>query len=170
MLAFRPASGVQLPAGEAAASSAAVAPRPASSQRSATPASKPPELRPDTWAAVVATLDVQGAARQLATNCVPLERTGDTVRLLLDERGRHNHTRQTEEMLARALSRVYGTELRLQIEVGSAAVETPARQQARANEERLQSARRELEEDPTVRALQEKFAATLVPESLKPLN
>ena len=82
----------------------------------------------------------------------------------------HFRTNQTEETLARALSRVLGAEVQLQIELAEEATQTPARELAQAAEERLQAARVELENDPTVRALQERLGATLIADSIKPLN
>ena len=114
--------------------------------------------------------DTQGAARQLAINCTLLARDGAQLRLLLDPRGAHFRTNQTEETLARALSRVLGAEVQLQIELAEEATQTPARELAQAAEERLQAARVELENDPTVRALKERLGATLLADSIKPLN
>ena len=178
MLAFRPSSAARSQDNSAAriqdsnAARPAAQPSRAKSAAPAAPAATPPpaDFTAENWPGIVSALDVQGATRQLASNCLPLERSGGVLRLLLDQRGAHYRTRQTEDLLAAALGRLAGGELRLQIEVGESAADTPARQQVRANDERLQNARRELENDPTVRALQEKFGATVVPDSVKPLN
>lgn len=165
MLAFRPAQSTQ---------SAGTAPDrvPASGGGPASNLSKSAalELTAEAWPTVVAALDVQGAARQLAANCTLIARETGVVRLSLDPRGIHYRNRQNEESLAQSLSRLLGGAVRVSIEEGADAVDTPARQQARATDERLQSARRELESDPTVRALKEKFGAALLPDSIKPLN
>jgi DNA polymerase-3 subunit gamma/tau len=173
MLAFRPGGAAQVAAHRTGPGATNVAASGPAARESAAPvstagAAAPPELKQESWPAVVAMLD--GAVRQFASNCVLLERAGDLLHLRLDERAAHYRTRPNEELLAKALSRLVGSELRLQIEVGTGAVETPARQQAKASEERLQGARREIENDPTVRALQEKLGATIVPDSVKPLN
>ncbi len=165
MLAFRPAEGATTPAGGA---------RDASDSVAATAAARAgrgqPDLRADTWQSLIGTLDVQGAARQLACNCTLAGREGSRVRLLLDRRGEHNRTPQTEDMLQQALSRLFGTPIQLEIELADAVMDTPARQSARAAEERVAAARVELENDATVRALQERFGATLLPDSIKPLS
>jgi DNA polymerase-3 subunit gamma/tau len=119
---------------------------------------------------MIASLDAQGAARQLAINCTLVAQEPGLLRLLLDPRGAHFRTNQTEDTLARALSRVLGGDVRLQIEVAEALTQTPARELAQAAEERLQAARVELENDPTVRALKERLGATLIADSIKPLN
>ncbi len=171
MLAFRPAQQSQLKgAGSGAAASASRSGASAATETRRAVAAPLGELTADAWPSVVAALDVQGAARQLAANCVFLGRDERQVQLQLDPRGAHYRSRQNEELLSQSLGRLLGGPVGVSIEEGSAGVETPARQQARASDERLQSARRELESDPTVRSLKEKFGATLVPDSVKPLN
>jgi DNA polymerase-3 subunit gamma/tau len=128
------------------------------------------ELRLEDWQAFLAALDVQGAARQLACNCSFAGRDGAKIRLLLDRRGTHYRTAQTEETLAQALSRQLGTSVQLDIELTDTVMDTPARQSARAAEERAEAVRVELENDATVRALKERFGATLLPDSIKPLS
>jgi len=164
MLAFRPAEATDMPARTLRTAAAAAAPP---AKTSHAPAGATPA---DSWRAMIGALDVQGAARQLAINCTLLAREQNQVRLLLDPRGVHFRTRQTEETLAGALGRVLGGEIQLQIELAEEATQTPARELAQAAEERLQAARVELEADSTVRALQERLGATLIPDSIKPLN
>jgi DNA polymerase III subunit gamma/tau len=173
MLAFRPAGTGARDEGEAAAR-----PAPAPSARGATPlpAGSLPTTTgtaPTEWQALLARLDVSGAARQLAANCVWIGRDGDVVRLRLDRRSESLRTSATEERLAQALSRQFGAAVRLVIERDEASqpaeiVDTPARREARATEAQLAQARATLEADPTVRALREKFSATVQAESVKP--
>jgi DNA polymerase-3 subunit gamma/tau len=164
MLAFRPAEGVVTPVGTArtpAAKGVAAAARGGREQS---------ELRIEDWQSFVGSLDVQGAPRQLAGNCSFAGREGNRIRLLLDRRGAHYHTPQTEETLTQALVRRLGESVTLGIELADSALDTPARQSARAAEERVEAARVELESDATVRALKERFGATLLPDSIKPLS
>jgi DNA polymerase-3 subunit gamma/tau len=127
-------------------------------------------VRTDSWPALVAALEVQGAARQLANHCSLVERDAQRVRLLLDPRGAHYRNPQTEESLVRGLGRVLGGEVRLEIEIADAETDTPARQSARAMEERIEAARVELDNDATVRALKERLGATVLPDTVKPLS
>jgi len=164
MLAFRPAQLQGSGTGKVSVPAATGSPPPAARNARAA------EGDLQTWPAILAALDVQGAARQLAANCSLESRDGLALRLRLDARGVHYRSRQNEDLLVQSLSRLLGGSVRVSIEESGAVADTPARQQARAAEERLQSARRELDEDPTVRALKEKFGATLAPDSVKPLN
>jgi DNA polymerase III subunit gamma/tau len=163
MLAFRPAGlppdGASRPAPCASATSPDDSRRGAAADATLTPAS---------WPTVVAALDLGGPARQLASNCVFVARTGDLLQLALDPRNQVLRTAAQEEKLAQALSRYLGAAMRLQIEVAAPVQDTPARADERRTEAELDNARKALQNDPTGRALQERFGATLQPESIRP--
>src|SRR5450755_842581 len=165
MLAFRPASasaasaGALMPARAAAASPAAPLP----SARAATPATGP-----DDWPNILAALDLQGAPRQLAANCVLLGREGATLRLALDPRSASLRTRALEDKLTQALARHFGSAVRLEIEVRDSTAETPARSSERAQAERRAQARSAFEADPTVEAFKERFGASVLADTVRP--
>jgi DNA polymerase-3 subunit gamma/tau len=121
------------------------------------------------WPELLSQLELQGAARQLAGNCQLLERDGNRFRFLLDARARSMHTRQQEERLAFALGRLVGAPVTIEIEQGGAD-DTPARREEQARDERLEQARAALENDPNVKALRDRFGATLQPDSIKPVG
>jgi DNA polymerase-3 subunit gamma/tau len=121
--------------------------------------------------AIVAQLELTGAARQLASHCVFLGRQGALVRLLLDPRHQLVRTTATEEKLAQALSRHFGTTVRLEFQSGTAqGTETPAQAQRRADEAELSAARRAFDEDPGVRGLRERFGASVLPDTVRPVK
>ncbi|MBM5812183.1 MAG: hypothetical protein FJ191_09495 [Gammaproteobacteria bacterium] len=122
------------------------------------------------WPALVAQLDLQGAARQLAANCELRARAGRRFRLHLDARAESMRTRQTEERLRQALAQLTGAPVVLEFEVSAAAADTPARREEQARDERLEQARLELESDPTVRTLRDRFGAVIQPDSIKPVG
>jgi DNA polymerase III subunit gamma/tau len=188
MLAFRPAAA----AGEAR-NSASAAPQDAARARTAGAGTAPATtgttasaeatgaIRPATgpaatdegtaWAAIVAQLELSGAARQLATHCVFLGRHGATVRLALDPRHQLVRTLATEEKLAQALSRHFGSTVRLDFQsAASSGAETPAQAQRRAGEAELATARRAFEEDAGVKSLRERFGATVLPDTVRPVK
>jgi DNA polymerase III subunit gamma/tau len=86
----------------------------------------------------------------------------------LDAEGEHFRTAAQEEKLAQALSQYYAEPVKLEFSVESANIDTPARQQKAAAEDRMQNARKAIEEDPNVRAMREVFGATIQPESIRP--
>jgi DNA polymerase-3 subunit gamma/tau len=122
------------------------------------------------WNAILAQLDLQGAARQLAGNCVLLGRQGPVVRLGLDPRTKHMRTPSLEDKLAHALSKYFGEPVRLEFETAVLGAATPAAADERSSLEELESARRALESDPGVQGLRERFGATLLPDTVRPLK
>ncbi|HEY1875158.1 MAG TPA: DNA polymerase III subunit gamma/tau [Steroidobacteraceae bacterium] len=123
------------------------------------------------WAAIVPQLELAGAARQLASHCVFLGRQGAVVRLGLDPRHQLVRTTATEEKLAQALSRHFGSTVRLEFQSGAAGgAETPAQAQRRASEAELTAARRAFDEDAGVKGLRERFGAAVLPETVRPVK
>jgi DNA polymerase-3 subunit gamma/tau len=125
------------------------------------------------WQALIARLELSGLGRQLAANCAWIGRERDVVRLRLDPRSAALRTANTEERLTQALQKHFGPQTRLAIEAaegGEVEADTPARRQAREAEAQLAAARTALEQDPTVRAFQDRFGAAVQPDSVKPLR
>jgi len=122
------------------------------------------------WSTILAQLDLQGAARQLAGNCVLLGRQGTVVRLGLDPRTKVMRTPSLEDKLAHALSKYFGEPVRLEFESATVGAVTPAAADERSSQEEIDSARRALEADPGVQGLRERFGATLLPDTVRPLK
>ncbi len=122
------------------------------------------------WPTILSQLDLQGAARQLAANCVLLGRQGAVVRLALDPRNKFMRTPSLEDKVAQALSKYFGELVRLEFEMALSGAETPAVAGQRSSQEELESARRALEADPGVQGLRERFGATLLPETVRPVK
>jgi DNA polymerase-3 subunit gamma/tau len=180
MLAFRPAAEGQESRGPAASAPrhAPAQASPASSSHADTaPVAGPrvtgsaPQDADSSWQGIIASLDLQAAARQLANHCVLLGRKGAVVRLALDPRNQMLRTRAQEDKLAQALSRHFGETVRLEFEAALApGNETPAQAGQRASSEELEGARRALDADPGAQALRERFGATLLPDTVRPLK
>jgi DNA polymerase-3 subunit gamma/tau len=122
------------------------------------------------WGATLNQLDLQGAARQLASHCALLGRQGGVVRLALDPRVKFVRTPSQEEKLAQALSRYYGETVRLEFTTAAPETETPAQAEQRASQQELETARQSFEADPGVQGLRERFGATLLPDTVRPLK
>ncbi|MBV8742338.1 MAG: DNA polymerase III subunit gamma/tau [Sinobacteraceae bacterium] len=181
MLAFRPeeesarpASISQAPPAQPAAQTSPVASvSAAAAARVATPASgsrKRTAGASQDWPAMVAELELQGAARQLANQCVLEGRDGAVVRLGLDARSRNLRTPSVEEKLAQALSRYFGVPVRLEFSLVSGALDTPAQAERRASAQDLDAARQAFESDPAVQGLRERFGATVLPDTVRPVK
>ena len=123
----------------------------------------------DGWIALLARLDLGGAARQLGAHCAWQGVDGATVRLAIDPRNQHLRTRALEDKLAQALSKHAGQLLKLEIlATEAAAPATPAAASERAANEALVQARRSLADDPTVQGLQQRFGAVLHEDTVRP--
>ena len=115
-------------------------------------------------------LELSGAARQLASHCVLVGRQGPVVRLALDARNQPVRTPAQEEKLAQALSRYFGEPVRLEFQVLSAGAETPALLARRVSEQELAAARRAFDAEPGVQGLRERFGATVLPDTVRPVK
>jgi DNA polymerase-3 subunit gamma/tau len=182
MHAFRPAASA--PAGAApatpqrsAAPAASRAPAadapPASTASSAPPAPPPaamaaPAASDDDWHARVARLNLGGMARQLANHCTLVAAEPGAVTLRLDPASEQLRTPRTEQAVAQALAEEAGRPVRLTIETGAVASETPAARAARLSAERQVAAERSIASDPHVQALREAFGAEVDPASVRP--
>ncbi len=122
------------------------------------------------WPALLETLDVRGAARELAANCIWVGREGATVRLALDSARATARTRGAEDKLAQALGRHFGGPLRLEIGVTSDAARTPARIAAATQAARQAQLHATFEADPMVSALKQRFGAVVLPDSVQRLD
>jgi len=176
MIAFRPA-GEPSRAGGTGQARTGAAPRPtpgaaarAEAAAGATPAPAAGVAEGGPWAQILSQLELAGAARQLAHHCVFIGRQGAVVRLALDPRNQLLRTAALEEKLAQALARYYGEPVRLEFQAVAAGTETPAQAQRRASEEELAQARRAFEEDAGVKGLRERFGASVLPETVRPVK
>jgi DNA polymerase III subunit gamma/tau len=119
------------------------------------------------WAAMVAEMALSGAVRSLALHCQFVGRHDGAVRLALDPRFQSARTAGIEAKLQQALGAYFGGPVRLEF-VAEAAAETPAQIQERAGRAALVAAQQAFGEDPTVKALQERFGATVLPDTIRP--
>jgi DNA polymerase-3 subunit gamma/tau len=122
------------------------------------------------WSTLIGRLELGGAARQLASNCQVMGRQGNVLRLALDARNKHMRTPAQEEKLAQALSRYFGQPIRLEFDTAATGIETPALAEQRASMEDLDAARRAFESDPGVQGFRERFGATLLPDTVRPVK
>ncbi|MEJ2310680.1 MAG: DNA polymerase III subunit gamma/tau [Gammaproteobacteria bacterium] len=184
MLAFRPetpadrqVTGGQQPARNAASrlqqaeSTAAPAPKPGPTASQETGGSSPnPVPAGADWGQLIEGIQLGGISKQLAANCTLERFTDNHLVLLLSEQHQALKTELSERRLQEALQQKHGSSLSLEIRVGQQQAETPAQQLARAENERLEDARRQMAEDPLVQAAQKHFDATLLEDSVKPVT
>ncbi|MCB1851019.1 MAG: DNA polymerase III subunit gamma/tau, partial [Gammaproteobacteria bacterium] len=122
------------------------------------------------WHQVVAALQLGGIARQLANNCLFEAWEGGLLKLRLDNGHRQLRVSSAEQRLCRALESFTGAPLRLEIRIDDLSrhsAETPAQTQAKAQQARQRTAEQEIENDPLVLAMKERFAARIIPGSVR---
>ena len=141
-----------------------------SPQRGKAAGAEPADAGDGEWSALLGQLDLQGAARQLASHCALIAREGGRVKLALDPRSGSLRTASLEEKLAQALSRHFGEPVRLEFVAASESGETPAQARQRASRERSEAARSAFEADPGVESFRERFGAEVISETVRPVK
>jgi len=123
------------------------------------------------WRGLIRALGLGGLVRELAQHCEWVECGDDGLQLRLSTAHRHllDMNRGALERMQDQLSAALGRSLKLRIEIGDIAGETPAQRDALERRARHAEAVAALEADPFVRELIERFDATLVESSVKPL-
>ncbi len=125
---------------------------------------------PDDWPALMNALPLKGMSRQLAANCLLVERSAGSVQLELDPACEHLLTDALKGRLAEALERHFGEKIRLRIELGGGPGQTPAQRERARTVHRQQQAEESIQTDPNIRAMQEAFGATVDPNSVRPIE
>jgi DNA polymerase-3 subunit gamma/tau len=168
MLAFSMSEGAQaqLSSPTPAARSSAAAPSAPTAAPQKPAAAAPPKS--NDWSTIVAQMNLQGMVKELAAHTTLTGKQGNKVQLVLDADGEHFRRPQLEEKLAQALSAYYGEPVRLELSVADRALDTLARQQKAAADDRVQQAKAAIDNDPNVRAMRDMFGATVQPDSVRP--
>ena len=122
------------------------------------------------WPALLAALPVSGLVRTLAANCELRELGEGHCLLRLPSEFSHLQMKPNPDKLQQALSDYLGRTIRLTIEAGATAVETPAAAQGRQRQERQEQAEMAIRNDDFVREAEDLFAASVVEASIKPID
>ena len=122
------------------------------------------------WGAMLPQLNVQGMAQQLAKHCVLENVSGQLVVLRLAQEHKHLQTRMATDNLQSALGSYFGNPVKLSIVLGQVTEATPARIEHQTRQVRMQQANDSIEEDTFVTDAQAELDASLVAESIKPIN
>ncbi|MFQ5995498.1 MAG: DNA polymerase III subunit gamma/tau [Acidiferrobacterales bacterium] len=161
MLVFRPieSAGMQTVAQQAT-------PPPAPKHAAeAKPQAKPSR---ENWNEIVDQLSVSGFAGELARNTTLDSYTDGEIVLVLDKKFSQLHNQEREAALKTALQAYCGESMTLTVRVGEPERETPAQQRLRLQDTRQRAAAEAINNDPNVKALKERFNATVNPDSIRP--
>lgn len=126
--------------------------------------------QPD-WAVLLAQLNVQGMAKQLAQHCTLENLSDGNVALRLSEEYKHlQANRIATDKLQAALNDYFAKPMKLNIVVGKTESVTPAAIERQARQHRQKQADDSIMQDEFVRQAQAELGASLVPESIKPIQ
>ena len=179
MLAFKPQDANELPASNIS-TPLAKQPRSAVEEQTAPQESGPEpvndelsEAAPspeslDSWSKIVAALNVSGILNQLAMNCALVSKEDDHFLLALNPTYENLLTKEREERLTEAVSEVSGKPVQLEIQVKKDEVETPAMQERREEQARLDTAQQALEGDENVQKIMDTFSASMNTDTIQP--
>lgn len=123
------------------------------------------------WRALVRMLGLGGMVRELAQHCEWLGHDNGHLELRLSSTHRHllEMNRNAVDRLQEFLGTLFGRDFRLKISVGDIEGETPAQRDEVERRQRHAAAVAALERDPFVRELIERFDATLLEDTVRPL-
>ena len=126
----------------------------------------------DDWHGLIRAMGLGGMVRELAQHCELASIGQRDVRLRLGPTHRHllSVNRAAGDKIQSELGRLLGRDIRLAIEIGEIAGETPAQRDQQLRAEQHAAAVASLERDPFVRELIERFDATLLESSVRPLR
>ena len=169
LLAFRPDSAAASSGGAGSASTSDAPSEPAR-------APKTPPRRADSesaaiqWHELVPQLGLSGVALGLADHGVGYEDGPGRYRLVLDPTHGTLLNDEQIERIRSALETYAGGQVHLTVETAQPQEETPAARRERIERERMEAARRSIENDAIVRSLIEEFGAQVERDSIQPLD
>jgi DNA polymerase-3 subunit gamma/tau len=145
---------------------------PAQATEQRAPVAPPSRSLPEdaTWSQMVAAMRLEGLVRQLAANCALTARTENRIQLTLADSHSSLYNKKLEDRLHQALKELLGKPVVLEIIVGSVVSETPAVQERRQAEDKLDAAKQSIEKDSNIQALKDAFNARVIPESIRPVD
>jgi len=168
----RPAAaiaGKAAPAGKSGVAPAAPAPVNHTSDDGASDSKTASAAQPD-WGTLLAQLNVQGMAQQLAKNCVLQSFTDGRITLRLSQEHKHlQANKMATEKLQAALSDYFAKPIKLNIVLGETESVTPAVVEQQAKQFKQQQASDSIAQDNFVREAQSELGASLITESIKPI-
>ena len=122
------------------------------------------------WSKLAYELSLTGLAQQLAAQLALVEMRPDEYRFTLDPSHRAVLNRPAQTRLEQALTQRAGQSVTVHIEVIRQAAETPAKERQRQHQERLDQTTEQLQQDPTIKALEGAFGARLEPDSIESID
>lgn len=127
-----------------------------------------PNMQNLKWHEIVPKLNLTGLPAELIKHCLLHQIKDNKVTLLLDKSGEDLLVSTTQLQIENALKKYYNESICLLINTQHLADETPAERTQRKNKERQKIAEELIKNDPFITALEHKFQAQIVSNSIKP--
>jgi len=121
------------------------------------------------WPTLVEKLGLQAVSYSLASNCSIESIADEVITLHLAHQHEGIATKGARQRLEKALQEYFGTELKLNIDISSNELETPAKKKDRVREKIQSQAEKTVESDEAVKALKSQFGAEIIEGSVKPV-
>lgn len=123
------------------------------------------------WGVLLTQLNVQGMAQQLAKHCVLQSFSDGQVTLCLSQEHKHLQTsKMATDKLQSALGEYFAKPVKLNIVLGKTAAATPAVIEQQNKDFRQQQASDSIAQDDFVREAQAELGASLIADSVKPIQ
>lgn len=124
----------------------------------------------DSWTDTVEKIGVSGLVKEMAMNCFIVQQSETQLRLGLSSAHFHLNKDKTRQMLSKALSEFYGSEIVLTIEENNDSTRlTPLDHRNKIYHAFSEQAKQDLQQDPKLRLLQQEFDAQLELGSIRPV-
>lgn len=124
----------------------------------------------DPWFCLLQSLDISGGALNLARNCALLREGNASIHLALARHHDALRTPQAVQKLEKALSDAKQRPIRVELNVEAPQQPTPADILDQLRQQRMETARQSLLQDPFVQELQQLFNADLLADSVQPID
>jgi len=122
------------------------------------------------WHGLLGNLELAGPVKELARNIQLESKSGDRWEFLIPDTVRHLGSKAMVQKLESALSSQLGHPVNLALHTASEPVATPAVVGEKAVRQRMNEAERAIDQDSTVRDLKDQFGATIIEDSVQPLQ
>lgn len=113
------------------------------------------------WNTILPALGLSGMAHALASNCTMESMADNKVKLLLAVSHQPMLNPKLKDRICEAISKHFGKEMQLEIEVSTSELATPVKQQQASQAKRLESATQSILQDPNVKQLIDMYDATV---------
>ena len=128
------------------------------------------DLTPDSWPLLLEQLGLLGIVYNIASHCVLRSRRGNQLDLVLDAGNASLFNNGHSEKIRLAMENYFGQPLELTIESGEPDSETPAKRLERLKQDRQREAVAEIEGDPLLQRLIQRFDGELDRASIAPTD